>query len=73
MSSKNKPSPHARELVDLVAEIRTAAPDMLLQHAIPLAIAAQQAAMFDDAVIVLGDIADALNDMRPAPPPDKVH
>lgn len=63
----------ACELLELVEHIREACPDMPLQHAIALAVAAQQNDLLNDAVIVLGDIADALNDMRPTPTPGRLH
>ena len=64
----------ADELVGLVNEIRAACPDLTFNQVIELAIAAQQSTLLNDAVIVLGDIADALNDMRPTPEPkERLH
>lgn len=66
-------NPRLKELVDMVTMLRAEAPDLPLPSAIALAIAAQQTEIADDMVIVLGDIADALNDMRPHARPSVVH
>ena len=53
----------AQDLTRIVSEIRSECPDLSLDVAVKLAIAAQQTSMLEDAIVLLGDIADALNDI----------
>lgn len=64
----------AQKLIELVDRIKTASPAMPLSDAIALAVAAQQAELLNDLIVVVGDCADALNDMRPTVVPrSKMH
>lgn len=57
------------DIADMVKELRTRIPELSMADAIAIAAAAQQTTVLADIAVTLGDIADALNDMRPPADP----
>ena len=62
----------APELVSLWQEFAKI-PGITSRDAVALAVGTMQCEMLNDALIMLGDMADALNDMRPIPGERSLH